>query len=201
MSVFKKAVSAATMVLPLMGFTVCTLAVEPPAVKSPLELTVTNIDGKPVDLASYKGQVVMIVNVASRCGNTPQYDGLEALYNKYKDKGLVILGFPANNFLGQEPGTNEEIKTFCSTKYNVTFPMFSKISVKGDDIAPLYAWLTSPKTDPGFSGDIEWNFAKFLVDRDGNVVARFTPRTKPDNAELVKAVDDALAKPKAAAAK
>src|ERR1019366_3146657 len=115
-------------------------------------------------LSAYQGKVVLIVNVASRCGFTPQYAGLEALYEKYKDRGFVILGFPANNFGGQEPGTNEEIKTFCSTKYNVTFPMYSKISVKGDDMAPLYQFLTDAT-----GSEIQWNFTKFLVDKDGKV--------------------------------
>ncbi len=189
----KKIFSALTLFAPLLGCQTHTLAVEPPAVGSPLDLTVKDIDGRDVNLADYKGQVVMIVNVASKCGLTPQYEKLEALYRKYKDQGFVILGFPANNFMGQEPGTNEEIKQFCSTKYNVTFPMFSKISVKGDDIAPLYAWLTSKDTNPEFSGDIEWNFAKFLVGRDGKVKARFSPRTAPDDASVTAAIEKELA--------
>ena len=118
----------------------------------------------------------------------PQYAVLESLYEKYKDRGFVILGFPANNFLGQEPGTDQEVKMFCSTKYNVTFPMFSKISVKGDDITPLYAWLTSKEKDPGFDGDIEWNFGKFLVNHEGKVVNRFHPKVTPDSAEVVAAL-------------
>ena len=122
----------------------------------------------------------------------PQYAVLESLYEKYKDRGFVILGFPANNFLGQEPGTDQEVKMFCSTKYNVTFPMFSKISVKGDDIAPLYAWLTSKEKDPGFDGDIQWNFGKFLVNHEGKVVNRFHPKVTPDSAEVVAAIEKAL---------
>jgi glutathione peroxidase len=136
--------------------------------------TLNSIDGKPAPLAEYKGKVVLIVNVASQCGYTPQYSALEAIYEKYKDQGFVILGFPANNFGAQEPGTNEEIKTFSSRQYGVTFPMFSKISVKGADQAPLYSYLTK-QTGPGISGDIKWNFTKFLVDRSGSVVQRFEP--------------------------
>src|SRR6185295_8406742 len=142
------------------------------------EFTLKSIDGKTTPLANYKGKVVMIVNVASRCGYTPQYTQLEAVYAKYKDQGLVILGFPANNFMGQEPGTDEEIKTFCSTKYNVTFPLFSKISVKGDDKAPLYQFLTDKTANPTTGGEIGWNFTKFLVDRDGKVIQRFDTKTK-----------------------
>src|SRR5437763_12205873 len=137
------------------------------------DFTLKDIDGKEASLAQYRGKVLLLVNVASRCGLTPQYEGLEKVYLKYKDRGLVILGFPANNFGGQEPGTNEEIKTFCSLKYNVTFPMFTKISVKGDDKAPLYQFLTAKETNPAFAGEIKWNFTKFLVDRSGKVVSRF----------------------------
>jgi glutathione peroxidase len=150
------------------------------------EFTLNSIDGKPAPLSAYQGKVVLIVNVASRCGFTPQYAGLEALYEKYKDRGFVILGFPANNFGGQEPGTNEEIKTFCSSKYNVTFPMYSKISVKGDDKAPLYQFLTAT------GGEIQWNFTKFLVDKDGKVVARFEPKVTPESAEVAGAIEKAL---------
>ena len=160
---------------------------------SPLDFKVKDIDGKEQNLADLKGKVVMMVNVASRCGNTPQYEGLEALYDKYKGKGLVILGFPANNFGGQEPGTEAEIKQFCTSKYNVSFPMMSKVSVKGDDQAPLFAWLTSEKTNPEFAGDVTWNFGKFLVDRNGNVIGRFDPRTKPTDPKVVEAVEKALA--------
>ena len=132
-----------------------------------------------------------MVNVASRCGYTPQYKALEALYEKYKDKGLVILGFPANNFGAQEPGTNQEIKTFCSRNYNVSFPMYAKVSVKGDDQTPLYQYLTQ-KTDSKITGDIKWNFTKFLVDRNGNVVQRFEPAVTPDSAEVISAVEKLL---------
>src|SRR4030095_9394637 len=148
------------------------------------EFTLKSIDGKTTPLANYKGKVVMIVNVASRCGYTPQYTQLEAVYAKYKDQGLVILGFPANNFMGQEPGTDEEIKTFCSTKYNVTFPLFSKISVKGEDKAPLYQFLTDAKTNPTAAGEIKWNFTKFLIGKDGKVIARYESAVKPEGPEI-----------------
>jgi glutathione peroxidase len=153
--------------------------------------TLNSIDGKPAPLADYKGKVVMIVNVASQCGYTPQYSALEAIYEKYKDRGFVILGFPANNFGAQEPGTNEEIKTFCTRKYSVTFPMYAKISVKGEDQAPLYAYLTK-ETGAGISGDIKWNFTKFLVDRDGKVVQRFEPAVTPDSKEITGAIEKQL---------
>jgi glutathione peroxidase len=156
------------------------------------EFTMNSIDGQPVPLAQFTGKVMLIVNVASRCGYTPQYAGLEALYRKYKDKGLVILGFPANNFLWQEPGSNQQIKTFCTTKYHVTFPMFSKISVKGKDKAPLYVFLTDKKSHPSTGGEIGWNFTKFLADRNGRVVARFSSSVAPDSPELVAAVEAAL---------
>ena len=151
------------------------------------DFTMNSIDGAPAPLSAYKGKVVLLVNVASRCGFTPQYTGLESLYEKFKDRGFVILGFPANNFGGQEPGTNEEIKTFCSTKYNVTFPIYAKSSVKGADINPLYKYLTETK-----GGDVKWNFTKFLADRNGNVIARFESAVTPDSAELVSAVESAL---------
>jgi glutathione peroxidase len=158
-----------------------------PAASSVHEFTLNSIDGTPVPLSGYKGKVVLIVNVASRCGFTPQYTGLEALYEKYKDQGFVIVGVPANNFGAQEPGTNEEIKTFCSRKYNVTFPMMSKVSVKGDDMTPLYQYLTSAK-----GGDVKWNFTKFLIGKDGRVVERFESAVKPDDPALTAAVEAAL---------
>lgn len=156
------------------------------------DFTMKDIDGKETNLAQYRGKVLLLVNVASRCGYTPQYEGLEKVYLKYKDRGLVILGFPANNFMGQEPGTNEEIKTFCSLKYNVTFPMFSKISVKGDDIHPLYKYLTDKQSDPQFGGDVKWNFNKFLVGRDGKIIGRFEPAVKPESPEVAQAIEKAL---------
>ncbi len=148
------------------------------------------IDGSPMPFDYYRGEVMLIVNVASQCGYTPQYSALESVYTKYKDQGLVVVGFPANNFGGQEPGTNQEIKTFCSRKYNVTFPMYSKISVKGTDQAPLYKFLI--KEDPTHSGDIKWNFTKFLVDRKGNVVRRFEPAVTPDDPQVIAAIEKLL---------
>src|ERR1700686_5484609 len=155
------------------------------------EFTMNSIDGQPLPLAEFKGKVLLIVNVASFCGFTPQYEQLEAVYEKYKDQGFVIVGFPGNNFGAQEPGTNEEIKTFCSRKYNVTFPMYSKVSVKGDDQTPLYQYLTK-QTGPAIAGDIKWNFTKFLVDRNGNVVQRFESAVTPDSKEVVSAVEKEL---------
>jgi len=148
----------------------------------------TTIDGKPAPLSQFKGKVVLVVNVASRCGLTPQYAGLEKLYRKYKDRGFVVVGVPANNFGGQEPGTNEEIAEFCKRTYDVTFPMMAKVSVKGDDMHPLYKFLTAAK-----GGDIRWNFTKFLVGKDGRVLERFEPRVDPDAPEVVAAIERALA--------
>jgi glutathione peroxidase len=159
----------------------------------PLDVKMLNIDGDSTSLSQYKGQVVMMVNVASKCGHTPQYTELQALYEKYKESGFVVLGFPANNFLGQEPGTDEEIKQFCSTNYNVTFPMFSKISVKGKDIHPLYAYLTD-STKHDFGGKIKWNFAKFLLGRDGKIAARFDPGTKPLDPNVIAVIERELKK-------
>jgi glutathione peroxidase len=153
------------------------------------DFTMDALNGTPTPLANYKGKVMLVVNVASQCGYTPQYEGLQALYAKYKDRGLVLTGFPANNFGGQEPGTNEEIGAFCKSKYGVTFPMFSKVSVKGADKAPLYKFLTD-KT----GSEIQWNFTKFLVDRNGNVIQRFEPAVEPLSSELVAAVEAALKK-------
>jgi glutathione peroxidase len=157
-----------------------------------LDFTLNSLDGKPAPLAEYRGKVVLIVNVASRCGYTPQYTGLEKIYEKYKDQGFVILGFPANNFGGQEPGTNEEIKTFCSSKYQVTFPMYSKVSVKGADSTPLYQFLTDKQSNPATGGEIKWNFTKFLVDRNGEVIARFEPAITPESADVTGAIEKAL---------
>src|ERR1017187_9775916 len=151
------------------------------AASSIYDFTLPLLNGKDAPLASYKGKVVLVVNVASRCGFTPQYTALEATYKKYKDQGFVIVGFPANNFGGQEPGTNEEIKEFCTSKYSVKFPVYAKVSVKGDDQTPLYSYLTK-EANPAVAGDIKWNFPKFLVDRDGKVVQRFEPAVTPDSA-------------------
>jgi glutathione peroxidase len=156
------------------------------------DFTVKDIDGKDVKLDQYKGKVLLIVNVASKCGYTPQYEGLQKLYLKYQDKGLVVLGFPANNFGGQEPGSNEQIKEFCTVNYEVTFPMFSKISVKGDDTHPLYQYLTSKETDPEFAGDITWNFNKFLIDSSGKIVDRFKSADKPESEKVVSAIEKTL---------
>ena len=156
------------------------------------DFTLDSIDGKPTPLSSFKGKVVMLVNVASRCGYTPQYAGLESLYEAHKDQGFVIVGIPANNFMAQEPGTNAEIKTFCKSKYDVKFPMMSKISVKGDDKTPLYQFLTSKQENPKTGGEIQWNFTKFLVDRNGNIVARFEPAVTPQDPAVTSAVDAAL---------
>ena len=163
------------------------LAMSLPAANSVHEFTLNDIDGKPFPLAELKGKVVLIVNVASRCGYTPQYAGLEALYEKYKDDGFVIVGVPANNFGAQEPGTNEEIKTFCSRKYNVSFPMMAKVSVRGEDITPLYKYLTAAK-----GGDVKWNFTKFLIGKDGQVAERFESAVPPDEPALTGAVESAL---------
>jgi glutathione peroxidase len=166
---------------------------EPPKEKHMYEFTMKNIDGQDVKLDAYKGKVAMIVNTASKCGLTPQYEGLEALYKKYKENGFVVLGFPANNFMGQEPGTEKEIKEFCTLKYNVTFPMFSKLSVKGTDQHPFYTFLTNKQSNPGFDGDITWNFEKFVADKNGKIIARFPPKTKPDDPKIVEVIESALA--------
>jgi len=159
------------------------------------DFTMKDIDGNPVSLAKYKGKVMLIVNVASKCGNTPQYENLQKLHDTYKDRGLAILGFPANNFLWQEPGTDPEIKQFCTLTYGVTFDMFSKISVKGKNQAPLYQFLTSSKSNPQFAGSVEWNFQKYLIDRSGKIVGRFSPGTDPLAEEIISAVEAALQAP------
>jgi glutathione peroxidase len=176
----------------ILALMLCAAATLQARAASIYDFQVNSIDGQPVSLASYKGKVVLLVNVASKCGFTPQYTALEAVYEKYKDRGLVIVGIPANNFAQQEPGTNAEIKTFCTRKYNVSFPMMSKVSVKGDDQTPLYKFLTDTSTDPQFAGDIKWNFTKFLFDRNGKAVARFEPATTPDSPDVTKAIEAAL---------
>jgi glutathione peroxidase len=155
------------------------------------DIAVKDIDGKETKLDAYKGKVLLIVNVASKCGLTPQYKSLEAVYEKYKDKGLVVLAFPCNQFGGQEPGSNKEIKEFCSSEYNVTFPLFDKLDVNGDKRHPLYVALAG-KESP-YPGDIKWNFGKFLIGRDGKILKRFEPRTTPDSAEVTEAIESALA--------
>lgn len=154
-----------------------------------LHLPLKTITGNDTTLENFKGKVVMLVNVASKCGNTMQYAGLEELYRKFKDKGFVVVGFPANNFGEQEPGTDQEILNFCQSKFDVTFPMMSKISVKGEDKNPLYTYLTeeSPR-----SGEIEWNFTKFLLDRNGTVAARFSTKTTPTSPEVVSIIERLL---------
>jgi glutathione peroxidase len=163
--------------------------------KSVYAFTMKDIDGNPVSLAKYKDKVMLIVNVASKCGNTPQYEKLQKLHDTYKDRGLAILGFPANNFLWQEPGTDPEIKQFCTLTYGVTFDMFSKISVKGKDQAPLYRFLTSSKSNPQFAGSVKWNFQKYLIDKSGKIVGRFSPGTDPLSEEIISAVEAALQAP------
>lgn len=156
------------------------------------QFVMNDIDGKEVKFNQYQNKVVLVVNVASRCGFTPQYEGLEKIYLKYKDRGFIILGFPSNDFLGQEPGSNEEIKNFCSLTYGVTFPMFAKIKTGGKEIAPLYKYLTESRENPGLKGKITWNFNKFLIDRKGKTVARFDSKVKPEDRELTDAVEKAL---------
>jgi len=151
-----------------------------------------DISGKERNLSEFKGKAVLLVNTASKCGYTRQFDGLEKLYQGYKDKGLVILGFPSNDFGSQDPGTNEEIATFCKANYGVTFPMFSKIVVKGDGQHPLYAWLTAKETDPKFAGPVGWNFTKFLVSKEGVVVGRFESKVEPVSEEMKGAVEHEL---------
>ncbi len=163
--------------------------------KSVHAFTMQNIEGIDVPLATFKGKVLLIVNVASRCGLTGQYEELQKLHDKYSPKGLVILGFPANNFARQEPGSNADIKQFCKMNYGVTFPMFAKVSVKGDDQCPLYRFLTDKQIHPQHGGGIGWNFAKFLADREGRIIGRFGSRTQPMDAEVVKAIEQALAAP------
>lgn len=171
-------------------------AAETSADKTPaaLDFTMKSLDGKEVDLAKYQGQVVMVVNVASKCGLTPQYEQLQALHEKYASQGLAILGFPCNQFAGQEPGSAQEIQQFCRVNYGVTFPLFAKIEVNGEDAAPLYKHLTALNTEPKGPGKIDWNFEKFIIGRNGEVVARFAPRTKPDAPEVIKVIEAELAR-------
>jgi len=174
--------------LAVLSLTQIALADDSPLQSIPLK----DIDGKPTSLKDYSGKVILLVNVASKCGFTPQYAGLEALYEKYKDKGLVVIGVPSNDFGHQEPGTADEIKTFCSQKYNVSFPLMEKVHVKGPEKCPLYKALTG--NDSKFPGEIKWNFNKFVIDRNGQIVQRFDSPVKPDSTELVSAVEAALAK-------
>ena len=161
--------------------------------KTVYDFTVKDIDGKDVSLSQYKGKVLLIVNVASLCGNTPQYKDIQNLYEKYSSKGLVVLGFPANNFMGQEPGSDKEIKQFCTKEYAVTFPMFSKISVKGKDIAPLYSYLTQKSENGVIDAPVKWNFQKFLIGKNGTVITSVAPGTSINDESVMKAIDKALA--------
>jgi glutathione peroxidase len=170
----------------LLGATM-TFAAEPKLYDVPLK----DIDGKDTSLKAYKGKVLLLVNVASKCGNTPQYAGLEKLQQKYKDQGFTVLGFPCNDFGAQEPGSNEDIKEFCSSKYAVTFPMFDKVHVKGAEQHPLYKELSGK--DAPFPGDVKWNFGKFLVGRDGKIIKRFEPGVKPEAPQVAEAIEAALA--------
>lgn len=160
--------------------------------KSVYDFTLKNSKGQDVKLEEFRGKVVMLVNVASKCGYTPQYEGLQKIYERYRAQGFTVLGFPANNFGAQEPGSNEEIQQFCRINYGVTFPVFSKISVKGDDKHPLYKYLTEKESNPDFAGEIKWNFNKFLVGRDGRIVARFDSGDKPEDAKVTQAIEQAL---------
>ena len=175
--------------LPLLALASILLPMNTPAdpVTSLYDLKVNSLDGKPVDLAQYKGHVILVVNPASHCGFTPPYAGLEKLYTQYQDKGFVILGFPSNDFGGQEPGTPEEIATFCTSKYSVTFPMFEKVKTKGDGQSPVYQFLTTGFPTP------TWNFCKYLIDPNGKVLQEFPSKVTPDSTELVGAIDAALA--------
>ncbi|MDH4017182.1 MAG: glutathione peroxidase [Actinomycetota bacterium] len=159
------------------------------------DFEMTDIDGNPRSLGEFEGKAVLVVNVASKCGLTPQYDGLQRLYDEYRDRGLEILGFPCNQFAGQEPGTDADVKEFCALNFNVQFPLFSKIEVNGEGRAPLYDWLCASEIGPEDSGDVKWNFGKFLIGRDGQIMARFGPSVEPNSVELTSAIDVVLERP------
>ena len=165
-----------------------------PAIDSIWNVPIKTLDGKPTTLAAYKGKALMVVNVASQCGNTPQYATLEALQKKYEAKGFTVVGFPCNQFGGQEPGSAEEIKTFCATNYGITFPIMEKIEVNGDGRNEIYKGLTTVKDATGHDGDIRWNFEKFIVSADGKQITRFSPKQKPDDPSVIAAVENALPK-------
>jgi glutathione peroxidase len=175
-------------------FGVATLSQAAEKVPAALDYTMKSLDGKEVNLSKYQGKVILVVNVASKCGFTPQYKELQALHEKYGAKGLAILGFPCNQFKAQEPGTAADIQQFCTVNYGVTFPMFAKIEVNGDGAAPLYKHLTSLGTKPKGPGKIDWNFEKFIIGRNGEAVARFAPKIKPDDPEIIKVIETELAK-------
>ncbi|MBX3440887.1 MAG: glutathione peroxidase [Planctomyces sp.] len=164
------------------------------AVPAALDFTMKSLDGKPVELSKYDGKVVLVVNVASECGLTPQYKNLQTVYDQYKADGLVVLGFPCNQFGAQEPGSAKEIQEFCTKNYGVTFDMFEKVDVNGDKAAPLFKHLTSLETKPKGAGKVSWNFEKFLINREGEVVGRFEPRTEPDSPEVKAAIEKELEK-------
>lgn len=175
----------------LLIFSLMAITTTDKSADSVYDFSLTDINGEDMPLNKYNGKVLLIVNTASECGFTPQYKDLQALYEEYRDEGLVVLGFPANNFGGQEPGTDEEIKQFCEVNYSVTFPMFSKISVKGDDQHPLFSYLTSAP-NPDFTGEIKWNFEKFLIDKEGELTRRFRSDTEPKNNKILKAIESTL---------
>lgn len=156
------------------------------------DFTVKTIDGNDKKLSDYKGNVLLVVNVASECGYTPQYKGLEELHEKYAARGLKVLGFPSNDFGAQEPGTEAQIQSFCTTNYGVKFDMFSKVKVLGENAHPLYAWLQGETSNPKFAGPVKWNFTKFLVDKDGHVIARFLHKVEPTSGEVTAAIEKAL---------
>lgn len=192
-----RSANAVTSCLPLMGLVMLAVTLGVPQVQAKdvppaLAFKMKSLDDKPVDLAQFEGKVLLVVNVASKCGLTPQYKELEALHEKYESEGLVVMGFPCNQFGKQEPGTASEIHEFCEKNYGVKFPLFAKVEVNGSGACDLYKYLTSLDTKPAEKGDISWNFEKFLVGRDGKVLARFSPRTKPDAPEVIDAIDKAL---------
>jgi glutathione peroxidase len=184
---FTAALAVSTTITPREG-----IKMSEPAAKSVYEFSMKDINGKDVKLADYKGKVLLLVNTASQCGYTPQYKGLQMTYQKYQAQGFTVLGFPANNYGGQEPGSNDEIKEFCTMRYKVTFPMFAKISVKGEDQHPLYQYLTAKESNPQFSGDVTWNFNKFLVSKSGQIIGRFGSKVEPESPELTGAIEQAL---------
>jgi glutathione peroxidase len=185
--------SLAATLLALSPWVMLSAQADPKKPSSVLDFNMKDIEGKDIPLSRFQGKVLLIVNTASQCGLTPQYKGLQEVYQKYKEQGFEVLAFPANEFGKQEPGTDNQIKEFCATNYKVSFPLFSKIVVKGKGIHPLYAFLTSESTDPKFAGPIGWNFAKFLVNRKGEVIARFEPKAPPESPEVISAIEKALA--------